>query len=199
MTLKDATIRCFRNFTIFTGRATRAEFWKFVLFIVLASTILTIVNILIFGPTVSQEFNFQVGSDGEQSAYQTKTISYDSGWLGTVFGWIILLPWLAVSWRRLHDIGRSGLWTLLPIVPMAVAFPLMFLGTTDVPIEISEVFAADDLPDTIAVPNATAFGFAWVIWFIGGLGTTVLLIVWLASKSEPGPNKYGPNPTEVPQ
>lgn len=30
----------------------------------------------------------------------------------------VLLPGLAVTWRRLHDIGKSGLWALISIIPL---------------------------------------------------------------------------------
>ena len=51
------------------------------------------------------------------------------GWI-PVLGWIIcvlfILPSLSVCIRRLHDIGKSGWWTLLGIIPLA-NFYLIYL------------------------------------------------------------------------
>lgn len=35
-----------------------------------------------------------------------------------LFSLAILLPSLAVSWRRMHDIGKSGAWNLIILVPL---------------------------------------------------------------------------------
>ena len=37
--------------------------------------------------------------------------------LGIIFGFIILVPALAVTARRLHDTGRSGWWQLTAYIP----------------------------------------------------------------------------------
>lgn len=38
--------------------------------------------------------------------------------LGTLFSLAVLLPGLAVSVRRLHDIDKSGWWVLIAFVPV---------------------------------------------------------------------------------
>lgn len=43
------------------------------------------------------------------------------GWipyLGTILSILFILPSIAVSVRRLHDIGKSGWWYLLSIIPI---------------------------------------------------------------------------------
>lgn len=37
---------------------------------------------------------------------------------GWIYALVSLVPWLALSARRLHDIDRSGWWTLLGAVPL---------------------------------------------------------------------------------
>jgi len=46
---------------------------------------------------------------------------------GTIFSLVTLLPLLAAGSRRLHEIGRSGWWQLMGLVPVAGIFILIFL------------------------------------------------------------------------
>jgi len=39
------------------------------------------------------------------------------GILGAIYGLAVLLPYLGVGARRLHDTGRSGWWLLLLLIP----------------------------------------------------------------------------------
>jgi len=93
---KDA----FRNYTKFSGRATRAQYWYFVLFNLIAGFVLGIFDKMIFGQ--------------------------DTSVLGGLYGLIIFLPGLAVSVRRLHDIGKSGWWFLISFVPLAGFVVLLY-------------------------------------------------------------------------
>ena len=82
----------FSNMTNFSGRASRSEFWWWILFIWIISIV---VNIVTGG------WNFS---------------STDRGflyWVGVIIGIILWLATLAVTIRRLHDTGRSGWWVLL--------------------------------------------------------------------------------------
>lgn len=74
---------CFEKYVDFTGRASRAEFWWFVLFCVLVDAALS------FLP-----------------------------WLSCIAGVALTCPMLAVSWRRLHDIGRGGGYFFIGWIPI---------------------------------------------------------------------------------
>ena len=91
----------FRRYFTFKGRSTRAEFWWWILFTVIVSTVLTVLVDLPLG-TYDYETN--------------------SGLIGGLFRLCVLIPSLAVSARRLHDINRSGWWQLLwlLIVPIVI-------------------------------------------------------------------------------
>ena len=90
----EAVSRGFRNYATFSGRATRAESWWWVLFTVLAGLALAAVD------TVTG----------------TMGMFGDSGLLGFFFELGTLVPSLALGARRLHDINRSGWWLLLLFV-----------------------------------------------------------------------------------
>lgn len=80
----------------FTGRAPRAEFWWYVLALVVAGIIVAIV---------------------ESILNLSHMIFYVFGPLSLLFRLATIVPTLAVSARRLHDTNRSGWWVLLPLIP----------------------------------------------------------------------------------
>ena len=83
------------NYANLDGRASRSEYWWFVLFNF-------IVNIVTF------VIDLTLGS----------MITYDMGYVGLIAFLALLLPTVSVSVRRLHDIGKSGWWILLAIIPI---------------------------------------------------------------------------------
>ena len=90
----EAISQGFRNYATFSGRATRAENWWWVLFTLLAGIMLAVVDIV------------------------TRTMGMfgDLGLLGQLFELAVLVPSLALGARRLHDINRTGWWLLLLFV-----------------------------------------------------------------------------------
>ena len=94
-----------RKYADFTGRARRREFWSFFLF----------VWVLLF---VFMYLDSALGLGGSFTSWRTgNSIGFNmtGGVLSALFGLAVLLPSLAVSVRRLHDVGKSG-WFLLFIV-----------------------------------------------------------------------------------
>mgnify|MGYP003679604642 CR=1 FL=1 len=81
---------------MFDGRSTRSEYWSF-------SLIGFIIQILF------NQYDIQSNLWNDE---------YSIGVTSTIFYLVIFVPSLAVSWRRLHDIGKSGWMTLLWLVPV---------------------------------------------------------------------------------
>jgi uncharacterized membrane protein YhaH (DUF805 family) len=90
MGIKEAISYCFRNYVGFNGRAARSEYWYWTLFVYLLLIVAWLIDMTVFG------FN--------TTGVNPMTVLAS---LAT------LLPTLAVSARRLHDIDRSGWWALL--------------------------------------------------------------------------------------
>lgn len=86
-TFGEAISTCFSKYVTFSGRASRSEYWFYVLFLVLLSIVASIIDAILFPGTIE--------SGGPVNAIIS---------LGT------FLPSLAVTWRRLHDTNRSGWW-----------------------------------------------------------------------------------------
>ena len=86
----EAISRGFSNYFTFSGRATRAENWWWVLFVIIGRLVLWVIGGYAGLPGVLDEV-FSIGT---------------------------LIPSLAVNARRLHDINRSAWWLLLLFVPV---------------------------------------------------------------------------------
>ena len=93
------------------GRASRSEYWWFVLFTLIASAAAGVLDVLFPGDL-----------------------------LQTLFSIAIFIPGIALGIRRMHDIGKSGWWLLIGLIPI----------------------------------------IGWIV-----------LIVWLATKSDAGSNQWG--------
>ena len=86
----------------FEGRATRGEYWKFVL---IQFVIIIVLEFLIS--------IFSIGSTFEDILTLVVTLPF-------------ILPSLAVQTRRLHDLNRSAWWLLLHFVPYAGSLFCLF-------------------------------------------------------------------------
>jgi len=84
-----------------------------------------------FSESISTCFNKYVNFDGRASRSEywwfalfivlggiIFSVVDSSGMLYMVFSLAVLLPSLAVGARRLHDIGKSGWWQLLGLIPI---------------------------------------------------------------------------------
>ncbi|MBU2991769.1 DUF805 domain-containing protein [Octadecabacter sp. 1_MG-2023] len=192
MTLKDAVTICFQKFVTFSGRAGRQEFWKFVLFLLLVHIVLLVINSLIFGPSIDEGLKFSIASDGTQTTTAYRNVSYTGGWLGNAFSLITLLPFTAVTWRRLHDRNRSGWWTLVPYGLLMAMGAIWFLTSEAVAVGANPQTGD---PITVLVPQSIA-----PILILGLLALAAGLSVLISTCRAPipGANRFGPNPNEVP-
>ncbi|MEH6563744.1 MAG: DUF805 domain-containing protein [Halopseudomonas sp.] len=78
-----------KKYAVFQGRARRSEYWFFILFNIIAMTILG---------AVDYALGMQI--------------------LAPIYVLATFLPSLAVAVRRFHDTGRSGWWVLIALVPL---------------------------------------------------------------------------------
>jgi len=108
MTLSEAVKMSFARYASFGGRATRLEYWYFTLFHWLAILLAGVVSYLAM---------LAIPALG--------LILYSVVVFGTV------LPHLAVSVRRLHDVNRTGWWYLFGFVPLVGAIVLLVWFCTD--------------------------------------------------------------------
>ena len=87
------------KYASFTGRATRKEYWSYVLFAMLGYLVLGLAGLAV---------DNAVGTGDEPAVMIILVV---------LFGLAIMLPGLAVTVRRQHDIGLSGWFILLGLIP----------------------------------------------------------------------------------
>lgn len=115
----EAVRTCFSKYATFTGRARRAEFWWFYLFMALVGIAFAFVTVIIAAVTVG----FAESSEPSGGAIAALIITLG---LCVAIGVVLYIPFLAVYARRLHDMGQTGhwLWLILAgleIVPFVMA------------------------------------------------------------------------------
>ncbi|CAI8399845.1 MAG: Inner membrane protein YhaI [Flavobacterium sp. SCGC AAA160-P02] len=81
-----------KNYATFSGRARRSEYWYFVLFNTIVS--------------------FIIGFIGGLTELTV---------LGNIYSIGVLIPSIAVGVRRMHDVGKSGWFLLIPIYNFILA------------------------------------------------------------------------------
>jgi uncharacterized membrane protein YhaH (DUF805 family) len=85
-------LKVLQNYATFKGRASRSEYWYFVLFNVIFSIVLGFVSGIVDLPI-----------------------------LYTIYSLVLLIPSIAVAVRRMHDVGKSGWFILIPIYDLILA------------------------------------------------------------------------------
>ena len=108
-----------RRYAEFTGRARRTEYWTFIGSNIVAAIILAALD-------HGLGLTYPVGAGPSFAALPT-----GFGVLGTVFVLAVLVPTLAVTARRLHDIGRSGWWQLIALIPLVGTVVLLLFCASD--------------------------------------------------------------------
>ena len=88
----EAIQSVFSKYATFSGRARRSEYWYFVLLQVIVTAVLN-----------------GLYSATESVAFSTILVLFDLA---------LLVPSLAVCWRRLHDIGKSGGYYFFILIPL---------------------------------------------------------------------------------
>jgi len=102
-------IKVIRNYIGFTGRARRSEYWYFVL-----------VNL--FNSMLTSYMDVTFGTFNEANGL---------GLFNTSYALLVLIPNIAVSIRRMHDVGKSGWYVLIPIYNIVLAATPGIVGVNE--------------------------------------------------------------------
>ena len=178
---------CVSNITRFSGRDTRSQFWPYVaLIIVLDMAASTLVMVPVMGMMIVRSQAYVREHPDGFPATGSEPGSFPPGLMpdfklfglaSAIIGLACVLALAAAVSRRLHDRGRTAYWGLLPL-PF-LAFGMVAMGS---------MFAT--FP---AQPDMRLFG---VLMFnnLAYMAALILLIVFLASATMDGPNRFGPDP-----
>ena len=105
-----------KKYADFSGRARRMEFWMFTLISTLIMIVLTIVDGLIGIEMTAYTIDAVSINSINGESVENKQIPLTFGVLSPIYWLFVLIPSIAVTARRLHDIGRSGWWQLLMLI-----------------------------------------------------------------------------------
>ena len=167
MSFPGAIAQCLRKYAEFNGRATRAEFWWWVLAVTLVSFALNAINTFI--NALSGPYFLEV--------------------LPVIFSLAVLLPNLAVTTRRLHDIGKSGWWQVVWFaIGAAGGIPLVVGVAVSVVAVYNGSVSWQDME--FWIPIAVGALVSFLVW----LGLFIWWLVWMVKQGQAGPNQYGPDP-----
>ena len=136
MNFQTSVKTCFKKYTTFSGRASRSEFWYFYLF-----------NYGLYVILIISALN----------------ISFIFFWFFVGFLLATLIPFIAVTARRLHDINKSGWFQILPL-------PFSFVDRL--------------------LERSSQEGLS-IIFALITLGLYIYLIVLYCTEGEKKKNKYG--------
>lgn len=153
-----------QKYCCFTGRARRSEFWNWVLAYLMVSVVLSFLATFL-------TLGFYGSIDAPMNPLKSP-----SNITSTILGLALFLPNLGVTFRRLHDTGRSGWWAVAPfLLYVPLAWVVIVMGSGE---------------------NNMLLGILAVLGLVAlvAIAYSIIMIVWLVQDSEPKPNKYGPSP-----
>jgi len=108
-------LKAFTNYLGFSGRAQRKEYWLFMLFYMLLSIV---ANLIDTQTGLGMWGLLNLGIWAVMPA-------------GTILILVFLIPSLAVTFRRLHDTGRTAWWLLIVLIPLVGAIVLLIFMCLD--------------------------------------------------------------------
>jgi len=134
MNFQDAVKLCLtQKYGTFSGRAQRPEFWWYMLFYVLVQIVTSLIDSVL-----------------------------GLGLINALAGLALLVPTLAVTARRLHDLGQTGWIQIAPGIVALILFAFIFV-----------------------MPALT------MVFIVLMIAVIVAFYIYLAMPGQPGPNKYG--------
>jgi uncharacterized membrane protein YhaH (DUF805 family) len=110
-------IAVLKKYAVFNGRARRKEYWYFFLINFIIGVVLGVLSAVLA----------RSASDSGSMSPVSSVISC----ISSIYSLAVLLPGLGVGIRRLHDIGKSGWWLLIGLIPLIGEIWLLVLAATD--------------------------------------------------------------------
>lgn len=168
-----------KKYAQFSGRSRRKEFWMWILFIVIVSIVLSMIDSALGLGGYSRMGSQQMAPGATGFSYGAYT---SGGVLTLLFSLAVLIPNLAVGVRRLHDTGRSG-WWLGGFMIFYVAFTAYALTAG------MSALSGGGSESSLATLSAVSLvcGLVILVW-------AVALLVFYCLEGTRGPNRFGPDP-----
>lgn len=162
-----------KKIVTFKGRARRSEFWWAILGIFIINLIMT-----------------PVGYMGTAGVIISNLVSL-----------AITILSLSLTFRRLHDTGRSGWFVGIPFIISMIGLVVIIYGILSMDINIFELIETPDMLSQEIIENmsnSTSMNImaGSFLFIISGL-LSLVVFVFCCMDSKPGTNKYGESPKYV--
>jgi uncharacterized membrane protein YhaH (DUF805 family) len=119
----DLMFQPLRKYADFNGRARRSEFWLFWLLLMIIQIVFSVVLSAVGGSAMMMaDPSAAVGLGGAATVVMLALCVVMLG---------LLIPSLAVSFRRLHDTNRTAWWLLIGLIPFLGALALLIFYVLD--------------------------------------------------------------------
>ena len=109
MSFVEAIKSAYRNYVNFSGRSQRSAYWWWVLFQCITGILIALAE----------------GGGSFSSGNGSFSAGVTGGPISLIWMLVNLLPGIAVSIRRLHDLDKSGWWLLVAFIPLVGAIILL--------------------------------------------------------------------------
>ena len=150
----------FSNYVNFKGRARRSEYWFWFLLNFIIGSVLLTIAIVLGGISAFSNYN-----NVEESVMKFMVTALPIFIMYALWILAVFLPSIAVTVRRLHDTGKSGLYLLVYFVPLVLSF--------------------------VAGSVSVVLGIIVLLLQVAG---SIAIFVFMLFDSQAGTNKYGDNP-----
>lgn len=177
---------CFAKYATFSGRARRPEYWWFLLFLFLGSALLGLLDRLVFGAGLPMDA--RIGMTHFEGGQHTRIFQ-------PLFQIATVVPGFAVGWRRMHDTGRPGWYLLLPLIASVLLNFVLLGGMVGFGMWSMGHFPGERMLDSSMLMGGLALALTWLLQ----LALFILVIWWLTRPSQPGDNRFGPEPPRHPK
>ena len=186
MIFMEAVKACFAKYATFSGRARRSEYWWFSLF----ETILFLIPVA--GMVIASLFNGK--NFPEDFTFGGAVVVALCAVVMLLILFVLLIPSLSVTTRRLHDVGRSGWWIVASYAASCVS-AIMESAFVDKFFTADVCTCAGFCEGVVNAFQASPVGATLTLLvYLVEYGLAITIFVFTLFNSHKGENKYGLSP-----
>ena len=177
MTFPDAIRTCFRKYATFSGRAPRSEYWWFALFYAAGYVLTGWAALRLAGGAIDP----------------VRLLTPFVGPVQSAFVVLFALPFIAVKWRRMHDISRPGWHAIYPLVIGLIGYLILSIGGWIIDLMIWSDIGTGFLRayGPLVLRSFELFASAFLSF---AAAMQIVVAWWLSRPSAPRPNRFGEEP-----
>jgi uncharacterized membrane protein YhaH (DUF805 family) len=176
-------LRPLKRYAEFSGRSSRAEFWWFMLAVFVVYMVVWVGLLMVMGFGAAVTANASTGAPSPLAMLG----AFGAAGIFMVLFWLaLLIPTIAVGFRRLHDINRSG-WWLGAFYLLYGVYLVLLLGSMGSAMREATAQSSPAAPSVALAAGTGVFALAMFVYAIA-------LLVFYCLPGTKGPNRFGDDP-----